>query len=78
MEEFVQLLIGVLILVIGIPIGNFLAKITEEELKQGKFWFGLIVLVSLIVGFVGLFLGNDFLMFGCFFIALVTSRSLKK
>ena len=27
--------------------------------------------------FIGLIIGNDFLMFSCFFIALVTSRSLK-
>ncbi len=78
MREFIQLIIGVIVLALGIPIGDFLAKITKEELKQGKFWFRLIIIVSLIGGFVGLVRGNDFLMFSLFFIALVTSRSLRK
>ena len=78
MREFVQLIIGVIVLALGIPIGDFLAKITSEELKQGKFWFRLIILVSLVEGFIGLIIGNDFLMFSLFFVALVTSRSLKK
>ena len=64
--------------ILGIPIGNFLAKITKEELKEGRKWFKLIVFISLIGGFVGLIIGNDILLFSFFFIAIVTSRSLKR
>ncbi len=77
MQEIIKILIGVLFLALGILIGNFLAKITKEELKSGRKWFKLIVIISLIFGVVGLIIGNDVLLFSLFFIAIVTSRSLK-
>ena len=77
MQELIKLVIGIVLLASGIPIGNILAKITKEELRSGKKWFKLIVLVSLIFGVVGLLIRNDILMFSLFFIAIVTSRSLK-
>lgn len=64
-------------LVLGIPIGDFLAKATKDEKKQGQFWFRLIIILSLIGGFIGLIIGNDIILFTFFFIAIVTSRSLK-
>lgn len=78
MEEFIKILIGIFILFIGFPIGNYLAKNTKEELKTGQKWFKLIIIVSLVGGFAGLVIGNDVIMFSLFFIAVVTSRSLKK
>jgi len=54
MQEMIKITIGVLILLLGIPIGNFLAKITKEELKSGQKEFKLIVIISLIGGFFGL------------------------
>jgi len=78
MQEIIKLLIGVVFLVLAFPIGNYLAKKTKEELKQGRKWFKLIVILSLIGGFIGLTIGNDVLMFSFFFMALVTSRSLRK
>lgn len=77
MNEFISLLISVGVLLLGIPIGNFLAKLTKDEKKSGKPWFKRLIIVSLIVGLVGLMIGNDALMFTMFFIAIVTSRSLK-
>ena len=78
MQELIKLVIGIVFLALGIPIGNLLAKITKEELKSGRKWFKLIVVVSLIFGVVGLIIGNDILLFSLFFIAIVTSRSLGK
>lgn len=78
MQEMIKILIGIIILLIGIPIGNLLARATKEELKQGKKWFSIIIIITLILGFIGLVIGNDSLMFSCFFIAVVTSRSLKR
>jgi len=77
MQELIKLLIGVGVLGLGFPIGLFLARTTKEELKKGQKWFKLIIFVSLFSGFVGLIIGNDSLMFSCFFIAIVVSRSLK-
>jgi len=78
MEEMIKILIGIFVLVMGVPIGNLLAHSTKEELKKGQKWFKLIIFVSLFLGFAGLVIGNDFLMFSSFFIAIVTSRSLKR
>jgi len=78
MQEFVKILIGILVLIFGIPVGNFLAKITKEELKDGRKWFVLLVWVGLIGGFIGLIIGNDVLLFTGFFIAIVSSRSVRK
>ncbi len=78
MTEILNLIIGIVMLILGIPIGNWLAKITKEELTVGQKWFRLIIIISLIIGFIGLIIGNDIILFSFFFIAIVTSRSLKK
>tara|TARA_Y100000310_G_C20464024_1_gene706720 strand:+ start:152 stop:391 length:240 start_codon:yes stop_codon:yes gene_type:complete len=76
MKEIFTLLIGLAVLIAGIPIGNFLAKHTKEELKQGRKWFRIIVVLGLVGGVVGLIMRNDPLFFTSLFIAIVTSRSL--
>jgi len=78
MQELFKLLIGVGVLVLGFPIGETLARKTKEELKAGKKWFKLIIYASLLGGVAGMLIRNDVLMFSFFFIALVTSRSLRK
>jgi hypothetical protein len=75
--ELMNLMFGVIFLLIGIPIGNFLAKATKEELKSGQKWFKVIIYVSLIGAIAGLIIQNDILLFSFFFMAIVTSRSLK-
>ncbi len=76
MNEVLKLLIALIVLTLGIPIGNWLARVTKEELKQGQKWFKLIIIISLAIGLYGLIAGNDALLFTFFFIAVVTSRSL--
>ena len=44
MYEIISFIIGIAILVLGIPLGNFLAKVTKEELQSGRKWFRLIIL----------------------------------
>jgi preprotein translocase subunit Sss1 len=78
MNELIKLLIATIILILGIPIGNYLASKTKEELKQGKKWFKIIVIVFSIIGFIGLIIKNDAILFSGFFIAIVTSRSLER
>ena len=75
--EIINMFIGIFILLLGIPIGNYLAKITKEELNSGQKWFKLIIIISLIGGVIGLIIGDDILMFSLFFIAVVVSRSLE-
>ena len=78
MEDMLKLIIGILVLILGIPIGNYLAKITKEEIEDGQKWFKIIITTSLILGFLGLITRNDFILFSGFFVAIVTSKSLKK
>ncbi|MFB6246356.1 MAG: hypothetical protein ABEI74_02060 [Candidatus Pacearchaeota archaeon] len=77
MNEFVQILIGLVVLVLGIPVGDGLAKVTKEELDEGQKWFKLLVLIGLVGGTVGLIIENDIILFTFFFIAIVSSRSIK-
>jgi len=78
MQETLKIAIGIAFLLLGIPIGSYLAEKTKEELKQGRKWFKLIIVVSLVSSIVALIIQNDFLFFSFLFIALVTSRSLRK
>lgn len=77
MASFISLLIGIFVLALGFPIGNYLAKETKEELKDGQLWFKLIIIASMIGIVFGLGLRNDALFFTFSFIAIVTGRSLK-
>ena len=75
MEEYI---VGIILLILGIPIGSLLARYTKEELRQGQKWFKLIVIVSLICAIVSAIIRNDFLLFSFLFVAIVTSRSLRR
>ena len=78
MENLFKYVIGIIILLIGIPIGSLLAKYTKEELKSGQRWFKLIIILCLISAVISAVLKNDALFFAFLFIAIVTSRSLRK
>lgn len=77
MQQTLNFVIGILILLLGIPAGMILAKFTKEELVSGQKWFKLIILVSLIWAIVSLILRNDFLLFTFLFIVIVTGMSLR-
>ncbi|MFH1365678.1 MAG: hypothetical protein ABIH28_03780 [archaeon] len=76
MHEFSKIAIGILILIAGVPLGDFLYRKTKEEIKSGQKWFGLIIGVCLLGAIISAFFVNDFLFFSFLFIAIVTSRSL--
>ena len=78
MSDVTNILIGVVILILGIPIGNYLARVTKEELKGGKLWFKALIVVSLMGAIISLILKNDAFLFSFLFISIVTSRSLIK
>ncbi len=77
MQEAIKIVIGVVLVILGFPIGNLLARMTKEELKSGQKWFKILIIFSLLGGIVSLILGKDVLLFSFLFIAIVTSRSLK-
>ena len=77
MQQIYQLLIGIGVLSLGIPIGNLLAKATKEELKSGREYFKVLIILSLIGAVIFFGFLNDALLFSFLFIAIVTSRSLK-
>ena len=77
MQEMIKIVLGAVLVILGFPIGNLLAKVTKEELKSGQKWFKIIIILSLIGGLVSLILGKDALLFSFLFIAIVTSRSLR-
>jgi uncharacterized membrane protein YeaQ/YmgE (transglycosylase-associated protein family) len=77
MQEVIKLMVGVFVLMLGIPIGSFLAKITREELKKNQRVFRAIIIISIIGAIVSLIIWNDILLFTFLFIAVVTSRSLR-
>ena len=77
MEDWLKIMLALAVLLLGIPIGNLLAKYTKEELKIGKIWFQLLMFIGAIGGIISLIFQNDALMFTFFFIAIVSSRSLK-
>lgn len=76
MQEVFKLLIGLVFLVIGIPVGDFLNRLTKDEQKAGQKWFKILIAVSIAIGLYGLIVQDDTILFTFFFIAIVTSRSL--
>ena len=53
MQEFVKLSIGIVFLILGIPIGDYLKKLTEDEQKDGQKWFRILIAISVAIGFYG-------------------------
>ena len=78
MQAVFKILIGIAVLLLGIPIGDLLAKNTKDELKEGKKWFIIIIFLSMIGAVLNLIFSNDALLFTFLFIAIVTSRSIVK
>ena len=78
MQEAFKIIIGIVVLAFGIPIGNFLAKMTREELKSGQIWFKIIIIFSIVGAVLALVFRDDVLLFTLPFIAIVTSKSLVK
>ncbi len=76
--QHINFIIGILFLILGIPVGQYLAKITKEELKAGTKWFKFIVFICMIGIIISLIIGSDALLFSLSFIAIVTSQSLKE
>jgi len=78
MEEIIKYLIGLLILVAGYFLGIGLRNITLDEQKQGRIYFEILTIISVLLSFVGLILRKDWMLFTFAFIAVLTAPSLKE
>ena len=76
MLEVIKFLIGIVVVILGFPIGYFLAKIAKDELRAGQCWFKLIIIICFIGAILSLIFKKDYLLFTFLFIAIVTSKSL--
>ena len=76
MQEVIKFIIAIIILILGFPLGVFLARQTKEEIKKGQMWFKLIILACFIGAILSLIFSNDALLFTFLFIGIVTSGSL--
>lgn len=54
-----QLLLLIVVILAGWPIGRFIASKTQEELQAGRHWFKLIMLVCAIGALISLFLARE-------------------
>ena len=74
------IILVIIISLLGLPLGLWLAKLTKEELKQGKRWFKLIILVCIIAIMVSLIYAKGetllFLILSFVFIIFLTLPSL--
>lgn len=77
MEEITKFLIGIVVLLLGFPIGRFLARITKEELKSGRKWFRLGIILLSVGAVISLIIRNDVLLFTFLFMVIVISESMK-
>ena len=78
MELIIRYLLGVVILIIAFPLGNYLAKITKEELKEGRKWFRLIIILNTVGIVIGIAMIKIELIFWFGFVMIITWRSMKK
>lgn len=72
-----------IVLLCAIPAGFLLAKLTKEELKQGRNVFKAIIITSLIIAAISIFLplssdNKQFIITSMLFAAILTFISVKK
>ncbi len=81
--NLIKYLLLVIVLLCAFPIGFWLAKLTKEELKQGKKAFIEIIIISLVIANISIFLplGSEnklFIITSMLFMAILSLISLKR
>lgn len=74
--ESLSLIVGMVVLALGFPVGSFLARTTKEELKDGQIWFKLSAVLLSVGAVISIIITNDVLLFTFLFMLIVTSRSI--
>jgi hypothetical protein len=73
-----KIILIIITLLSSIPAGFILARLTSDELKQGKRYFKAIVMLSLILGLVAFGLKVHYMALTFLYILIVTGICLKK
>ncbi len=74
--QYLNFIIGIIVLILGVPIGNFLAQKAKEEVRQGQRWIRALAFVGLVGALASLIKGDDVWLFSFAFISVVSSRSI--
>jgi uncharacterized protein YacL len=72
------MLIELIILILGIPVGLLIAWMCKDELKQGFRWFRMLVILSLVLALFFWLYGLGYIALTCGFIAIVSLISVIK
>lgn len=71
-------LIILVILALAFPVGIYVSSKADDELKVGRVWFRLLVIFSLIAGFIGGALGKSEVSLTAGFMIIVAFVALSK
>jgi ABC-type Fe3+ transport system permease subunit len=72
------MILEIVILLLAVPVGFFIAWLTKEELRMGRKWFRILIVVSLI-GIIGFWIyGVSYVSWTFGFIGIVSTISLVK
>lgn len=74
--DSLRLIIGMVVIALSFPVGNFLARTTKEELKSGQGWFKSGIFLFSLGAIISIITKNDILLFTFLFMVVVTSRSI--
>jgi len=72
------MLLDWIILILAIPSGYLIAWLARDELIQGRFWFKVLIYLSLIIGVIFYFLERFYISLTMGFIIVVSAISLRK
>jgi len=79
-----EYIIAIIILLLAIPLGYLLKYYTKDEMKQGKKYFKILGILSLVLGIIMISISfpdpnlNKTAVFSLFFIAIVSFISWRK
>lgn len=73
-----NIILNVAILILAIPVGFLIAWMGRDELKQGRKYFRILLIASLIIGAYGFFFGKNYVSLTMGFVFIVSIISLIK
>lgn len=71
-------ILSLIVLLLAIPIGYWIAWLAKDELVQGRKWFWVLIVASFITAGVFFYLRQNYIVLTAAFIAIVSGISLMK
>ena len=68
----------ILVLILSIPTGYLIAWLAQDELKEGRKYFRILMIVSLLVGILFWLLGERYIIYTSGFVFIVSLISFMK